>query len=202
MFDVKAGRFRKKVGEKGKNSVWTLDHWLHHCPVTNDWQVALYCAGFPCTPYSLLRGHDTQLLQEEAAKPLFECIRHMKQTQPGEACLWIQSNYSNISIRLPLCIHALTAIRLLKKWTKAGLLENVKGFSRVMPKVLEILADKLPAYLGYDDHGSNFPQLKKNVKTNCFYPKVWHCSSGTWRVPWCSKHGWWNISAWMVPVVF
>lgn len=68
-------------------------------------------------------------------------------------------------------------------------MENVKGFARVMPKILEVLASNLPAYLGYvimvptiPNYGtmvlfekiekSQEKQTDQTEKINCFYPKV------------------------------
>ena len=34
----------------------------------------VYIAGFPCTPFSTLRGHATKLLREKAAKVFFKCV--------------------------------------------------------------------------------------------------------------------------------
>jgi site-specific DNA-cytosine methylase len=35
----------------------------------------VYIAGFPCTPFSTLRGHATKLLREKAAKVFFKCVK-------------------------------------------------------------------------------------------------------------------------------
>ena len=58
----------------------THSSYLAPCP-----EVGLYCAGFPCTPYSLLHW-GTRLLEEEAAKPMWQCIRNVKEASPGVAC--------------------------------------------------------------------------------------------------------------------
>ena len=48
-------------------------------------QVGFYLAGFPCTPYSLLHW-GSMLLGEEAAKPMWQCIRNFKRSQPAVTC--------------------------------------------------------------------------------------------------------------------
>jgi hypothetical protein len=48
-------------------------------------QVGFYAAGFPCTPYSLLHN-GSLLLGEEAAKPMWQCIRNYKRCQPAVTC--------------------------------------------------------------------------------------------------------------------
>lgn len=48
-------------------------------------QVGFYAAGFPCTPYSLLHN-GSLLLGEEAAKPMWQCIRNFKRCQPAVTC--------------------------------------------------------------------------------------------------------------------
>lgn len=47
----------------------------------------VYVCGFPCTPYSLLRRHDTKLLREEAAKPFFKILEVLKTCLPAMAVL-------------------------------------------------------------------------------------------------------------------
>ena len=48
-------------------------------------QVALYAAGFPCTPYSSLHNATT-LLQEAAVAPMWQCVRNMKKSKPAVSC--------------------------------------------------------------------------------------------------------------------
>ena len=55
------------------------------------------------------------------------------------------------------CMSLFTATRLLNKSTKAGLLENVMGFQRVMNKILKVLSDNLPEYLGYEIMAPTIP---------------------------------------------
>lgn len=45
------------------------------------YQVALYVAGFPCTPYSGLGK--TELLQDPNAEQLFETIRRLRRIRPA-----------------------------------------------------------------------------------------------------------------------
>ena len=50
------------------------------CPL----EVFLYGCGFPCTPYSFLHN-GSRLLAEEGAKPLWQCLRHIRTVAPVAA---------------------------------------------------------------------------------------------------------------------
>jgi site-specific DNA-cytosine methylase len=50
-------------------------------------QIDMYVAGFPCTPFSSLRGHATKLLREKAAKVFFKCLRVIASKLPPVAIL-------------------------------------------------------------------------------------------------------------------
>ena len=71
-----------------------LPPYTHHINTWNQsqsfsqsfpWQVALYCTGFPCTPYSRLHAN-SQLLGEEAAKPMWKCIQNIRDARPAVSC--------------------------------------------------------------------------------------------------------------------
>ena len=49
--------------------------------------VDVYVCGFPCTPYSSLRGHRTKLFKEVAAKPYFAVLKLLKHRRPPLAVL-------------------------------------------------------------------------------------------------------------------
>ena len=45
-------------------------------------EVALYCAGFPCQPFSTLNAASS-FFEEEQSKPLFKVVERVKRSQPG-----------------------------------------------------------------------------------------------------------------------
>ena len=47
----------------------------------------VYVCGFPCTPFSSLRQHQSRLLREEAAKPFFEVLEVLRHKKPKLAVL-------------------------------------------------------------------------------------------------------------------
>ena len=73
------------------NLKWTIIGCSCICPW---WQVGLYCAGFPCKPFSYLNAK-SRLLKEKQAKPLYQVIRHLKTTAPAVPCLLV-SNWHKI----------------------------------------------------------------------------------------------------------
>lgn len=73
------------------NLKWTIIGCSCICPW---WQVGLYCAGFPCKPFSYLNAK-SRLLKEKHAKPLYQVIRHLKTTAPAVPCLLV-SNWHKI----------------------------------------------------------------------------------------------------------
>ena len=50
-------------------------------------EVDVYACGFPCTPYSMLRSHQTKLFKEVAAKPYFAVLKFLKHRRPALAVL-------------------------------------------------------------------------------------------------------------------
>lgn len=54
-----------------------------HCEphIIVSWEVALYVAGFPCTPYSTLGLGE--MLADKNARQLFRVIGNMKEMQPA-----------------------------------------------------------------------------------------------------------------------
>ena len=50
-------------------------------------EVDIYVCGFPCTPFSTLRGHSTMLFGEAAAKPYFAMLRVLRDRRPSLAIL-------------------------------------------------------------------------------------------------------------------
>lgn len=48
---------------------------------------SLYLCGFPCTPFSTLRGHSTRLMREPAAKPFFCAVKTIGRCLPAIAVL-------------------------------------------------------------------------------------------------------------------
>ena len=51
-------------------------------PLNSPWQVFLYSAGFPCTPFSMLHWQSL-LLQEAAARPMYRVVDNIKACQPA-----------------------------------------------------------------------------------------------------------------------
>ena len=49
--------------------------------------VDIYVCGFPCTPYSSLRSHDTKLFKDPNAKAYFELLRVLREKRPPLAIL-------------------------------------------------------------------------------------------------------------------
>jgi site-specific DNA-cytosine methylase len=49
--------------------------------------IDVYVNGFPCTPYSMLRRHQTRLLKEPAAKPYFKTLEVLRAKLPAMAVL-------------------------------------------------------------------------------------------------------------------
>ena len=59
-------------------------------------QVSLYCAGFPCTPYSLLHA-GSRLLEEEAAAPLYKVVDNIRGCQSPAS--WLTICYEQLQIQ-------------------------------------------------------------------------------------------------------
>ena len=51
-------------------------------------KIALYTAGFPCTPYSCLNNKQL-MLQDPNAQQLWRCLQNISDTQPGVS--WMQT---------------------------------------------------------------------------------------------------------------
>ena len=49
--------------------------------------VDIYVCGFPCTPYSSLRAHNTKWFREPAAKPYFQMLTVLRERRPAFALL-------------------------------------------------------------------------------------------------------------------
>lgn len=102
------------------------------------------------------------------------------------------------------CMSLFTATRLLNKSTKAGLLENVMGFQRVMNKILKVLSDNLPEYLGYEIMAPTIPNYILWSPKKVFTPRY---DVAPVELDPClgfqSVDGeTWNINALMVPIDF
>ena len=99
----------------------------------------LYCAGFPCKPFSFLHSK-SKMLRDKHSKPLFQVVRHIKEVGPAASWLYIPN----------ICPNKMS-VRICFQWmeSKAVLLENVYGFKRVWPKVKFILDTNLPQQLGF-----------------------------------------------------
>ena len=110
------------------------------------WQVALYVAGFPCTPYSLLHA-GSELLRDQNARQFFKVIRNIKSTEPAASQLqWFQT--------VSMCVsHIVSSFSGSADYhwpmvpTKICILENVLGFQRVLNVVVPILNRNLPGHL-------------------------------------------------------
>lgn len=70
--------------------------------------IDIYVVGFPCTPYSLLRRHQTRLLREPAAKPYFELLRVLRTKRPALAIL---ENVLGLRSVLPRILRDLKKLR-------------------------------------------------------------------------------------------
>jgi hypothetical protein len=66
------------------------------CLLNSPRQAALWTAGFPCTPYSMLGLR--RLLHDENAQQLFETIRHLKTAEP--AVSWLQKKRNLMTAKI------------------------------------------------------------------------------------------------------
>ena len=70
--------------------------------------IDIYVVGFPCTPYSILRRHNTRLMREAAAKPYFELLRVLRAKRPA---LVILENVLGLRIVLDRVLRDLQKLR-------------------------------------------------------------------------------------------
>ena len=62
-------------------------HDMLRRPLAQVPDVDLYVCGFPCTPFSSLRGHSSKLFKEAAAKPYFAMLKVLREKRPRLAIL-------------------------------------------------------------------------------------------------------------------
>lgn len=48
-------------------------------------RVALYAAGFPCTPFSALHSF-SKLLEDKNAQQMWKCLQNIKESKPAVTC--------------------------------------------------------------------------------------------------------------------
>ena len=70
--------------------------------------IDVYVAGFPCTPYSLLRRHSTRMFKEKAARPYFELLKVLRAKRPALAIL---ENVLGLRSVLPKVLRDLKRLR-------------------------------------------------------------------------------------------
>jgi len=70
--------------------------------------IDIYVCGFPCTPFSSLRGHATKLLKEPAAKPYFATLVVLRAKRP---CLAILENVVGLTRVMPKVLRDLERLR-------------------------------------------------------------------------------------------
>lgn len=102
-------------------------------------EVSLYCAGFPCQPYSVL-SNTRQMLSDPNAKQLLRVIKRIKRYRPKAA--WHVSERSN-TLRLLICMLA---------WFQVVLLENVLGFMPLVAGLIELIHENCKGFLGCKIH--------------------------------------------------
>lgn len=124
-------------------------------------QVAIYGAGFPCTPFSSLHT-STALLEDKNARQLYQVIENIRLIEPAETCHATISFVEGQGIGPK---HDTVAL-------KVALLENVVGFLRVVNIVWEILKQKLPEKLGQFITNS-VPLLRPETVMNLRYEMTW-----------------------------
>ena len=78
----------------------TLSWWARHF-LWCSWQVSLYCAGFPCTPFSMLH-YDSELSQDPNARQMLKVISNCHVMKPGVSWfeLELMSNYDRSNFTL------------------------------------------------------------------------------------------------------
>ena len=164
-------------GYLSKVVLWTKAH---------AWEVLIYAAGFPCTPFSSLHWQSL-LLEEAAAKPMYRVLDNLA------ACAapapWLiqekKHNYNHINqkrlfwiLLVPLCFQI---GRCLLNF-EVGMLENVQGFKKVKPEFEKLLEEKLPGH-----HDS---ELLLHVCWRCLihlnFMSLWFFDSGISMPTWIS----------------
>ena len=69
---------------------------------------SVYVCGFPCTPFSSLRGHSTRLFGEAAARPFFAAVKFIREHLPALA---VAENVPGIAKVMKRVVSAFTALR-------------------------------------------------------------------------------------------
>ena len=141
VFDLDASAVRHKVclGWWG----WMVCFFLG---IPTDWQVAIFTAGFPCTPHTSLG--EKKGLDDPNAGQMWATIDHAVDMEPGVTwlllsvlrCTQHSGQFAAIywSFKFPTLANC-----------KAIMLENVPGFLKAWPTVEAILDEKLPQQLGF-----------------------------------------------------
>ena len=80
IFRKKVRWMRRKAGTLGQRVMSFFNH--AECFLWCSGQVSVYCAGFPCTPFSMLH-YATQLLQDPNARQLLKVIANCRVMEPG-----------------------------------------------------------------------------------------------------------------------
>ena len=97
--------------------------------------MALYAAGFPCTPYSLLHWQSS-LLEDDNVRQLWKILKNIVERQPAVTWLDYMSCFAN-------CLQCAVA----SVSPQVALLENVLGFKRCWEIVKAEIEKQLPKYL-------------------------------------------------------
>ena len=90
-------------------------------------QAALFTAGFPCTPFSMLH-HGSALLEDDEAQQMYGTVHRIGRLQPCATCQ-----------QIVIHVHPGACNKLLPIASEAAILENVVGIKRVYTEVMKLL---------------------------------------------------------------
>lgn len=123
-----------------------------------DREVALYTAGFPCTPYSCLHSH-SEMLEDKNSGQMWRCIDNISIMKPAVTPLKIHvSTFSQCFVLFHLVIkcreihHYSDSLCRISFRTEMAFLENVLGFIRVMDVVMAYIKEACPEILSFISH--------------------------------------------------
>lgn len=121
---------------------WRVISFFNHarCFLWCSGQVSVYCAGFPCTPFSMLH-YASELLQDPNARQLLKVVSNCRVVEPGVSWSTIDE-ISNLTVQSRSNLHEHNAVP-----SKVIVLENVMGFLRCLKKVEKLLRANLPGHL-------------------------------------------------------
>lgn len=120
-----------------KNAKVQYFFWWHWFDTLT--KVCVYCAGFPCQPYSLL-SPTRRMMYDENSNQLVKVVKRLRKYRPKVTrCLCWVTSMGDMLFLVPF----------LRMTTKIVVLENVMGFYCLVDALIEVLHANCSGYLGW-----------------------------------------------------